>query len=100
MFGMSRPSEFSAVRNSASPPSVGARETFRFACETDPSDETVVHVAEYPTPVRDLCQLASGANNRFSTRFHQGWAGCAAKVARNSCVGGVAGNLVDIGDST
>ena len=76
----------------------GRAATFLFVCDTDPSDETVVHVAEYPYPVRDLCQRASGAKSRFSARFHQDRTGC---VARNSSVGGTVGcDLVGIGDST
>lgn len=70
----------------ASPPGVGsgAGATFRFVCDTVPSGETVVHVAEYPAPLRERCQRASGAKSRFKARFHQDKAGC---VARNSCVG-------------
>ena len=76
----------------------GSRRTFLFVCDTVPSDETVVHVAEYPFPLRDLCQLDSGAKSRFSTRFHHESAGCAA---RNSCVGGTGGgDLVGMRDST
>ena len=74
----------------------GSGATFLFVCDTVPSDETVVQVAEYPYPLRDLCQLASGAKSRFSTRFHQDSAGC---VARNSCVGWAGGGeLVGMGD--
>ena len=76
----------------------GPGATFLFVCDTDPSDETRVHVAEYPYPVRDLCQRDSGAKSRFSARFHQDWTGCAA---RNSCVGGtVVCDLVGMCDST
>jgi len=57
----------------------------------------MVHVAEYPYPLRDRCQRASGAKSRFSKRFHQGSACCAA---RNSCVGWTVGcELVGMGDS-
>jgi len=38
----------------------GSGTTFLFICDTVPSDDTMVHVAEYPCPVRDLCQRASG----------------------------------------